>query len=209
MRTRIFDVIAFSFRGSVKNVALIHSFEGRARMNTNNDNILRDFLRENVKEGLALAEQSDLFRLTIGPGDPPSRLVAEFRCKGLCRDRDSGDVSETALFRVGLWFGPTYVRGPVDQARTLTWLGPREIWHPNISDIAPLICIGDIQPATPLTSLCYRIYDLIVYRRYAAANAFNDAASQWARNNQHRFPVDPRPLKWRAPTDPTTGGPKP
>jgi ubiquitin-protein ligase len=73
------------------------------------------------------------------------------------------------------------------------------VWHPNVSGDLPLICIGRLAPGTTLVDILYQIYDILTYQKYNPRedDALNKPACAWARANQHRFPIDPRPLKRR------------
>jgi len=107
------------------------------------------FLIRQREEGLELAASSDLLVLSplVRPGDaPPQRYLASFRCRGLVRD-GAGGVREADRFDVGIWFPSDYLRH-ADPFRVLTWLGPRQVFHPNISDRAPVICVGRLVPGT-------------------------------------------------------------
>lgn len=160
------------------------------------DLVLKGFLRTQFEEGMELSNQSDLLDLLAADtGDiPPNRYIAGFHCKGLVRNRD-GNVRQSSDFAVEIWFPSDYLRR-ADPFKTLTWLGPIDVWHPNIHP--PAICVGKIAPGTELVDLLYRCYDIIRYYNWAAHDALNASAAQWARNHQDRFPVDRRPLKRRA-----------
>ncbi len=161
------------------------------------DKILSSFLRRQKEEGEALAAASDLLSLRALDSEPCQRYLATFRCRGFVR-RD-GQVQESDHFEVGLAFSDDYLRF-VDLLRTLVWLGPRDIFHPNVSDRVPVICLGAIVPGTPIVDLLHRLHDLITYRKVTMDenDALNHEACVWARDNQHRFPIDERPLKRRS-----------
>ena len=160
------------------------------------DLVLKAFLQKQFEEGSKLAQESDLLELHSQDrgDDPPDRYVLQFRCKGLVRS-SGGEVAEASEFLVGIWFPSWYLR-EVNPFETLTWLGPGNVWHPNI--IPPRICVGHIPPGTELKDLIYQCYEIITYFNWAPHDALNVEASQWARNHQERFPVDKRPLKRRA-----------
>lgn len=162
------------------------------------DQIFEAFLDTQFDQGMALARASDL--LELAPVDSPShqRYVAEFRCRGLVR-LPNGDIEEGDRFGVGIHFPDDYLRR-VDPYQILFWLGPQNVWHPNISDKAPAICLGHLGPATPLVDLLYQVFEIITYHKYSAVDSLNQGAAAWARQNQHRFPVDTRPLKRRVVT---------
>ena len=106
------------------------------------DKIFEGFLSHQYQEGMALAEASDLLELAPLHGSPPQHYVAQFSCKGLTRSQD-GRICEATRFEVGIWFPSDYLRH-VESLFILTWLNPREIFHPNVSSTIPLMCIGPI-----------------------------------------------------------------
>ena len=162
------------------------------------DPIYEAFLARQYEEGMALARASDLLELEPLGDFPPCRYIARFSCTGLVRSRP-GQVSETDRFEVGIWFPSDYLRR-AEPWQVLTWLGPREVFHPNISNRLPLICVGKLKPGTWLVDLLYQCFEIISYQKVTMRedDALNAAACAWAREHQHRFPVDRRPLKWRA-----------
>ena len=104
-------------------------------------------------------------------------------------------VSECNRVGVGIWFHPEYLRvaRPYD---TVTLLGPRQLLHPNIR--FPGICIGRMPPGTSLVDLVYQIFEMLTFNRVTANDPLNPAATEWWLRHQDRFPLDTRPLKWRA-----------
>ena len=164
------------------------------------DRIFESFLNHQHMEGMALAQSSDLLDLHQLGGPPAQRYVASFGCQGLIRT-EQGEIVLADRFEVGIYFHPGYTEH-THTAHVLTWLGPRNVWHPNISDKAPFICIGDVEPGTPLVELIYRIFDVVSYHNVVMteSKALNEAACVWARSHQEMFPTDPRPLKRRTGT---------
>ncbi len=180
----------------------------RARTGTEtprNDRVRESFLRCQREEGLALADASDLFDLQPIGGTAPEKYIATYHCRGLVRGQD-GRIGAAHRFDVGIRFPADYLHR-ADTFEVLTWLGPREIWHPNVHDRSPHICIGWMKPGTALVDLVYQVFEVITYNRYTTVewNALNHDACAWARRNRHRFPIDARPLKRRpeAPEAPT------
>ena len=163
-----------------------------------NDKVFESFLKRQYEEGIALAASSDLLELYPISGDPPDRYIAKFRCKGLVRGRGE-DAVEADHFEVGIWFPSDYLRR-AEPFQVLTWLGPVDVFHPNISDRAPFICVGKLAPNTRLVDILYQCFDIITYNKVTMRedDALNRDACAWARMHQHRFPVDRRPLKRRA-----------
>ena len=155
------------------------------------DKIYTGFLARQLEEAATLAGASDL--VDILPVAPQAFAV-DLSCKGLVRSGD-GEIATADRFRVGIWFPSDYLRraNPIE---VVTWLSPPDVFHPNIK--APLICIGRLVPGTPLADIVFRVFRIVAYQAVAMHDALNPEASAWARQNQHRFPVDDRPLKRRA-----------
>ena len=162
------------------------------------DPVLEAFLARQYQEAMALASASDLLELHPLDGMPPSRYIARFNCRGLIRS-PNGSVTESDHFEVGIWFPSDYLRRAVPW-EVLTWLGPRHVFHPNISNRMPLICVGRLAPGTWLVDILFQCFEIITYQKVTMRedDALNPGACAWAREHQGRFPIDPRPLKWRA-----------
>jgi hypothetical protein len=158
------------------------------------DRVLEAFLARQQEEGLALAAESDLLDL-LPIGAPADRYLVRFRCRGLVEGA-AGEIVEADRFEVGIWFGADYLRA-ADPFRTLTWLGPRNIWHPNISRELPIICVGRLSPGTGLVDLLYQVFEIVTWNKVTMRedDALNRAACEWARGHLDRFPVDRRPIK--------------
>jgi hypothetical protein len=162
------------------------------------DKIFEAFLKRQYEDGMALARSSDLLELFPMSDEPPDRYIAQFRCKGLVRSA-GGDVVEADHFEVGIWFPSDYLRR-ADPFQVLTWLGPFNVFHPNISDKMPFICVGKLAPNTALVDILYQCFEIITYNKVTMRedDALNAEACVWARQNQQKFPIDRRPLKRRA-----------
>lgn len=173
------------------------------------DRILELFLERQHDEAAALTAASDLVSVQPLGGPLSTRYIVHFRCTGLV-EAAPGTIEEANGFAVGVWFAPDYVRR-ADPWQTLTWLGPHNVFHPNISGTAALICIGQITPGTPLVDLVMRCFEVITFKKVTMRedDALNKGACAWAREHQARFPIDARPLKRRAITisvRPVNGG---
>lgn len=94
------------------------------------DRIYTLFLEDQFAEGSELARSSDLLELLPVVGSPPSAYVARFRSRGYLRETN-GEIVEGNHFEVGIRFPPDYLRN-VRPFEILTWLGPRQIFHPNV-----------------------------------------------------------------------------
>jgi hypothetical protein len=159
--------------------------------------MLEGFLRRQHEEAMRLAGESDLLDVLPVGVEPYARFMAEFSCRGLVRN-ENGEITEANRFAVGIWFPPDYLRR-ADPFQVLAWLGPRWVWHPNISDMVPLICVGRLTPGTPLVDLLYQVFEIITYQKVTMRedDALNPIACGWARQNAHRFPIDSRAIKRR------------
>jgi ubiquitin-protein ligase len=63
-----------------------------------------------------------------------------------------------------------------------------EIFHPNFG---PYICIGDHWAAgETLADVIVQIGQMLAYQSYNPKSPLNGLAAQWARQNEHLFPVD-------------------
>jgi hypothetical protein len=165
------------------------------------DKIFAAFLQRQFEEGRALAAASDLlelFPLSTVDGEPPQTHIARFLCKGLVRSSD-GEIVEADHFEVMINFPSDYLRR-ADPFQVLTWFGPPNVFHPNISDRSPFICVGRLAPGTSLVDLLFQCFEIITYNKVTMRedDALNVDACRWAREHQHRFPIDRRPLKRRA-----------
>lgn len=161
---------------------------------SSSDPVYQGFMESQLAEGMALSDASDILDLHVSPMTPP-HFFADFHCKGLLYDE--AGIREGNEFRVGVWFPDDYLRraSAFDMLRMLT----PHVWHPNISNDMPLICIGNLAAGTPLVDILFRLYEVLSYQRWHPVenDSLNKLACAWARGHQHRFPTDSRPLKRR------------
>jgi hypothetical protein len=155
------------------------------------DTVFRTFLESQFEAGMALSKASDIVSLAPFGGAPPQRFKARFQCKGFV----AGPIEprEAFEFEVGICFPEDYLRR-VSPSAVLELLRPRDVWHPNV--FGPFICVGRMPPGTPLVDLLWQVYEIISYNRVTMRedDALNPHACAWARHNQHRFPLEQRPL---------------
>lgn len=157
------------------------------------DKILESFLERQLRDGLALNESSDLVKIL--PLDPQHYLAA-FECKGFVKS-PSGAVEVAEHFEAGIYFGPDHLRR-LEPTSVVAWFGPSNVWHPNIAPAHRAVCIGNMSAGVTLVELIYQLFEIITWRRVTMHHSLNWEASQWARNNRDRYPVDTRPLRRRA-----------
>ncbi len=162
------------------------------------DRVYQSFLERQFEQGMALQKESDVFALFPFGGPVPQRYIASFRCRGLVRNQD-GTITEAQQFDAGIYFPPDYLR-KWSPTQVVTWLGPSNVFHPNISQTWPMVCLGRMTPGTPLVDLIQQVHQIVTYQKVTMRedDALNPDACAWARRNQARFPVDDRPLKRRA-----------
>jgi len=158
------------------------------------DKIFASWLEVQHEQGRALEDDSDIVELIRVDSQ---RFATRFHCRGLVQGAD-GQVRDAGRFEVGYWFSDSYLRH-VEPLDVLTWIAPRDVFHPNIR--FPKCCIGPIAPGTSLIDLIYRVYEVISYQNVMPdeRDALNLAACSWARHHQACFPVDDHPLKRRRP----------
>ena len=162
--------------------------------------IVEAFLTRQYEEALALEANSDLVKLVPLGGPPADRYVVHFSCRGLVR-RPGGEVETTDQFALGIWLSTEYLRF-ANPFEVVTWFSPDNVFHPNIGR-APnghvYLCPGHLTPGTPLLDIVQQCFEVITFQKVNLNedNAMSPEACAWARQNQHRFPIDPRPLRRR------------
>lgn len=158
------------------------------------DGVLAYFREAQALLARQLAAESDLLDVDVLD---PAHIVARYRCRGLVR-AGSGAIEVADDFVAGFYFGSDYLRGQHPMS-VVTWLAPHHVWHANVR--APAVCVGPIEPGTPVDELIFRVWDLITWNNATIVEreALNPDACVWARHHPEALPVDARPLKWRIP----------
>jgi len=158
------------------------------------DRVVSLFLQRQRDDAMAFTRESDL--VTISPISP-QHFAVRLRCKGLVQVRP-GEIVTAEHFEFGVYMPSDYLR-QANPFEVVTWFGPGNIWHPNISNKAPFICIGHLIPGTPLVDIIHRVFQIVAYQKVTMRedDDLNREACAWARQNQQRFPIDGRPLKRR------------
>jgi hypothetical protein len=167
---------------------------GPARYLERRDKVLQAFLARQLEQGLALAAQSDVLKVTPIGGMPPQHFLAEFHCRGAARMRSGEIVVSRRRHVVGVFFPDDYLRR-AEVPQVLTWLAPANIASPHIAP--PFICTGRINPGTPLVDLLYQIYEIIIFFRVRPRedDALSKWVCSWTRAHLADFPLDRTPLK--------------
>jgi hypothetical protein len=162
------------------------------------DEIFRSFLERETEAALALAAQSDILDvLPMGP-PPAQRFMTRFRCTGLVRD-PRGHIAEASQFLIALWIPDDFLRR-LNPLEIVSIVEPQNVFHPNVADGLPFMCLGHLRPGTPIVDILFQIFEVLTYQNFTCSehNALSHAACQWTRNNLARLPLDRRPLKRRA-----------
>jgi hypothetical protein len=165
------------------------------------DQIYEAFLEEQLTEARALAAASDLIDVVPLGSTPQQRFLVRYRCRGLVREPGAEPI-EAEKFACGFQMPHDFLHR-ANPFEVVTWLGPVNFFHPNYSAAGPfgtpILCAGIVLPGTPLCELIERCYEIITYRNVTMSedDALDFEACQWARANQHRFPIEPRTLRRR------------
>ena len=138
-----------------------------------------------------LDRESSLFNILGTKGDPPDSYLLSFDLNSLVKTK-SGQIEENEgphLFDIYCPAGYPSSDGP-----RILFLRPPNIFHPNIKGM--IICLNRWAPSIYLDEIVHRIAGVLTYRTYTMDEneSLNGEACNYARHNQHRFPVDNRPL---------------
>ena len=162
------------------------------------DPVLDAFLRAQLVQARRLAAESDLLRIQPEAGDAPRRYLVHFHGEGLVRSPE-GAIQRTNHFVVGVAFPDDYLRGLVTH-QLVTMLAPTNVWHPNVDGYG--ICLGKLPAGTGIVDLIFQVADIITFKKFSPHDGISPAACEWARHQPRgTFPIDRRPLKWRAPAE--------
>jgi hypothetical protein len=155
------------------------------------DPILASFLEEQESDAAALSRDSDLVDIVPVGCRPYQLYVVRYSCTGLVRTNEG--IVEANHFELGVRFPFDYWQR-ASMPEVLTWLGPANCYHPNL--YFPIICMGHLDPGTPLAEIVLQCYEIITYQKATMkeSDALNRDACAWARRNVERFPVDDRPM---------------
>lgn len=149
-------------------------------------------LRSDFRAVTELAKQSSIFSFE-SKGDPPDRYIIRFRGKGLFRREQDRTVKILEEHVILIRLGAHYPRMIPD----MKWKS--QTFHPNVATNGA-ICLGGYTkhwvPSLGLDELCNMLWDMIRFANYDIASPYNREAANWAAvQQQHRFPLDRRPLR--------------
>lgn len=148
-------------------------------------------LKTDFEAMLRLKEESSILRFT-SRGTPPDQYIVTFRGPGTFRREGSQEVMVGREHTLWINLTAAYPR----MIPELSWRTP--IFHPNVSG-SGVVCLGAYQtnwvPSLKLDELCIMLWDMIRFQNYDSESPYNREAAMWARDHQHRFPLDQRPLR--------------
>jgi ubiquitin-conjugating enzyme len=159
--------------------------------------VRQDRLQADHQALAALAAASSIFSFS-GDGESADRYTLMFRGKGLARQASSAtQIMPIELHQIDLRMPYAYPASPPD----VRWLTP--LWHPNVS-FSGFVNMDDMGLAwsvdLPLDVLCERLWDMARAAYMNPDKAANYPAKTWfQRGCSFKLPVDPRPLRDRAP----------
>ncbi len=140
-----------------------------------------------------LTQRSSLIHIESTNGSPPERYVICYTCKGIARlNKKNGQpiYANRHYIEIILPAGYPFSEGiSKPQARYLEG----SAWHPNIYADGT-VCYGKWHTGQSLDELVLEIGEIIQYKNCSLKDAANLEAVPWAKQHQHLFPVDNRPL---------------
>ena len=117
----------------------------------------------------------------ISEGGAPKSYIFRLTCRSPVKVDGVIQIAEREhLLCVAL--PDDYLQIAHDPGHILCLLEPTTLFHPNIK--GPMICIGDIAPATPVVDILVRTYEVLTCQRInmREKEALNYAACEWARH---------------------------
>ncbi len=142
------------------------------------------FLLGQLLEIDTLCKSSD--RLFSSPyefseGGAPTSYVFRLMCRSPVKVDGVIQISEREHL-ICVAMPDDYLQIAHDPGHILCLLEPTTLFHPNI--IGPMICIGDIAPATAVVDILVRTYEVLTCQRINMREneALNYAACEWARH---------------------------
>jgi ubiquitin-protein ligase len=154
-------------------------------------------LRKDYELARQIHDKHGLIQIADMLGDPPSRYIIQYACRGIIQVINSQPVYGD-LHRVLINLTESYPTS----LPMMEWLTP--IFHPNILPDGQSVCIGPWYPAKTLDQVIIMLGEMVQYKNYASHDPLFLEASLWAMNNKHLFPVDDRSLLDPGRTTPTS-----
>lgn len=140
-----------------------------------------------------LDRRSNLIHVESTAGSPPEKYVILYTCKGISKlSKNQYKPVYSSRHRIEIVLPADYPfsrSGNMPLARYIEG----SAWHPNIYADGT-ICFGKWHVGRSLDELVLEIGEIIQYKNCFPGDAANLEAASWARENEHLFPVDRRPL---------------
>ena len=150
------------------------------------------FLMGQLLEIDTLCKSSD--RLYASPnefteGGAPKSYVFRLTCRSPVKVDGVIQISEREHL-ICVAMPDDYLQIAHDPGHILCLLEPKTLFHPNI--IGPMICIGDIAPATAVVDILVRAFEVLTCQRInmIEEEALNYAACEWARHAELPLQTD-------------------
>jgi hypothetical protein len=135
---------------------------------------------------MALAEKSDVLRITPLPPFPPCGYVCEFDVAHLRRLPEGVVEISAGPVVAAVLFPEDYLHStdPRLYLKVASVIEPLNLVHPNINGYA--VCLGSaFAPGTPITALLWELYDIVSYQNVTLdeRNAMNPEACRLLREH--------------------------
>lgn len=145
-------------------------------------------LRNEYRRVQDLVNRSEFINLVRTEGDPPSKYLIQYTCRGVEKVKSNGEPVYSEKHEVSIYLHAEY---PIKQPQ-LKWLTP--MYHPNIH-VTGAVCIGAWWASKWLDELLLTMGEMIQYKNYDPKDPMNSKAAAWALRHKNLFPVDQRGLK--------------
>jgi hypothetical protein len=164
------------------------------------DDILYRFLEHQRREVAAAFNSTQEVRVAPDPSplatsNAPDRYLVELRCRGLVWD---GRIREHDRFLFGVVLPPDYLQNP-HPVGICCVIHPLDTFHPNT--FGPLVCMS-WTGGMSVRELVLELWALASWQKVSFADPLNPVAADWGRRNQHRLPIDRRPLRLKPAHEP-------
>lgn len=137
---------------------------------------------------LDLQSRSDIIKFKIGDSVPTNMYIVTYECRGVMLNPDTQQPCITINHEAVIYLHSDYP----SQKPQLKWMTP--IFHPNINGLNGSVCIQYWTPSMTIADLVIMLGNMVRYANYDIHSPLDTKAARWAKENEHRFPVDSREL---------------
>lgn len=151
--------------------------------------VFDDFLTHTDRAAHELAADSDVLTLHRRPLPGAGLWLAEYALSYLAQSTGGAIYVHPGPLVVAIRFDASYLRSvsPLD----LVQVREPDLFHPN--HLPPVLCVGDVQPGTPLPYLLRHVYEILSYQNFAADDGLNPIACARLRDEPGLLDLLPRP----------------